>query len=79
MQFRIDKSKYKKELNLAMDQVRLLADLAVRAHDTIEIDMYFSSAATIATLVQHLLNEESSSNLHESQWEKAIELKSKKA
>jgi len=72
MQFRIDKSGYKDELNDASNLVERLSDLGKMSQDTLEINMYFESAQTIAILVQHLLNEESTAKMYKARWEHEI-------
>ena len=72
MQFRIDKSGYKDELNDASNLVERLSDLGKMSQDTLEINMYFESAQTIAILVQHLLNEESTAKMYKAKWEHEI-------
>ena len=72
MQFRIDKSGYKDELNNASELVERLSNLGKMSQDTLEINMYFESAQTIAVLVQHLLNEESNAKMYKFKWEREI-------
>jgi hypothetical protein len=72
MQFRIDQSGYKNELNNASELVERLTSLGKMSQDTLEINMYFESAQTIAVLVQHLLNEESTAKMYKSKWEHEI-------
>jgi hypothetical protein len=72
MQFRIDQSGYKDELNDASNLVERLSDLGKMSQDTLEINMYFESAQTIAILVQHLLNEESTAKMYKAKWEHEI-------
>lgn len=72
MQFRIDQSGYKDELNSASELVERLTNLGKMSQDTLEINMYFESAQTIAVLVQHLLNEESTAKMYKSKWEYEI-------
>jgi len=72
MQFRIDKSGYKDELNDASNLVERLSDLGKMSQDTLEINMYFESAQTIAILVQHLLNEETTAKMYKAKWEHEI-------
>ena len=72
MQFRIDQSGYKDELNNASDLVERLSNLGKMSQDTLEINMYFESAQTIAVLIQHLLNEESTARMYKSKWEREI-------
>ena len=72
MQFRIDKSGYKDELNNASELVERLLNLGKMSQDTLEINMYFESAQTIAVLVQHLLNEESNAKMYKFKWEREI-------
>ena len=42
------------------------------SQDTLEINMYFESAQTIAILIQHLLNEESTAKMYKANWEREI-------
>ena len=72
MQFRMDKSGYKDELNNASELVERLSNLGKMSQDTLEINMYFESAQTIAVLVQHLLNEESNAKMYKFKWEREI-------
>ena len=72
MQFRVDQSGYKDELNNASELVERLTSLGKMSQDTLEINMYFESAQTIAVLVQHLLNEESTAKMYKSRWEHEI-------